>query len=90
MVFFLSMTVFALSLIFFLWLIFRSGKFQPRKKIKQTTKKIPRREKTPGISPLKSASDFPSGEQLRKNATELLKKNPEVVSRVIRKWLREK
>ena len=90
MTFFIFMAILALALIFALWLVFQPGKPRPRKKIKQTTKKIPRRKKTLGISPLKSASDFPSGEQLRKNATELLKKNPEVVSRVIRKWLREK
>ena len=88
MQFILLMTSFALALILILWLIFRSGKSRHSKKLKSRTKKIAQRKK--GNRTLKPEPISPTGEQLRDNATKLLKKNPEVVSQVIRQWLRDK
>ncbi len=84
----LFMIGFALALILILWLIFRLGKSRPSKKLKSPTKKISQRKK--GNRTLKPELVSPTGEQLRENAMKLLKKNPEVVSQVIRQWLRNK
>ena len=84
MTFFIFMSILALTLIFALWLIFRSVKPRPRKKIKQTTKKLP------ANSPAKPDPNQRRKVFKRQVATELLKRNPEIVSAVIRQWLREK
>jgi len=84
MTFFIFMSSLALTLIFVLWLIFRSVKTRPRKKNKQTTKKIP------ANSPAKPDPNQRRKVFKRQVATELLKRNPEIVSAVIRQWLREK
>jgi len=84
MAFILFMTCFALALILILWLIFRSGKSSPTKKIKSPPKKKSQKKKV-DTTPVS-----PTGEQLRDNAIKLLKKNPKVVSQVVRQWLREK
>ena len=84
MTFFIFMSILALTLIFVLWLIFRSVKPRLRKKIKQTTKKLP------ANSPAKPDPNQRRKVFKRQVATELLKRNPEIVSAVIRQWLREK
>ena len=84
MTFFIFMSILALTLIFVLWLIFRSVKPRPRKKFKQTTKKLP------ANSPAKPDPNQQRKVFKRQVATELLKRNPEIVSAVIRQWLREK
>ena len=84
MTFFIFMAILALALIFALWLVFQPGKPRPRKKIKQTTKKLP------ANSPAKPDPNQRRKVFKRQVATELLKRNPEIVSAVIRQWLREK
>lgn len=90
MAFILFMIGLALAVTLVLWLIFRSGKPRPTKK--PPTKKKPRRKKRPttGNTPFNPAQALENSEQLRKNAVELLKKNPQVISQVVRQWLREK
>jgi hypothetical protein len=92
MEFIIFMIVFAFVLTFIFWLIFRSGKSQPSKKTIHKTKKLPPRKKTPtpAIIPLNPKPVIPSLEFKKKVATELLKRNPEIVTAVIKKWLREK
>lgn len=87
MAFILFMTGFALILALILWLFFRQKKSRPSKKRKPSPKKIPQRKK--GGIDSKSAPTPVSSEEMRNNATELLKKNPEVVSQVVKQWLRD-
>lgn len=87
MAFFLFMVAFTCSLGFILWLIYRTKKPKVKKRTKLTSKKTPHAKKGNSQKP---EPTFPSDEQLRKNATELLKKNPEVVTYVVKQWLREK
>ena len=87
MEFILFMIGFAMVLVFILWMIFRPGKSKPAKKTKRKTKKtLP---KTTTNAALNSESDVPSDEVMKKVATEILKKNPEVVSHVVKQWLRK-
>jgi flagellar biosynthesis/type III secretory pathway M-ring protein FliF/YscJ len=91
MAFILFMISFALVLVFILWMIFRPGKPQPTKKTKRQAKKIPPKVKTPATenSPLNTEPEAPSDEFMKEVATELLKKNPQVVSHVVKQWLRK-
>ncbi len=81
MTFFIFMAILALALIFALWLVFQPGKPRPRKKIKQATKKIP---------PTKPDPNRRRKVFKKQVATELLKRNPDIVAAVIKQWLREK
>ena len=81
MTFFIFMAILALALIFALWLVFQPGKPRPRKKIKQATKKIP---------PTKPDPNHRRKVFKKQVATELLKRNPDIVAAVIKQWLREK
>ena len=63
---------------------FSIRKTAAKKKIKQTTKKLP------ANSPAKPDPNQRRKVFKRQVATELLKRNPEIVSAVIRQWLREK
>lgn len=82
MTFILFMIVLALFVILVFWLVFRPGSPQPAKKPKPSTKKVQRAiASKPAPLPV-------TGEQLRNNAMKLLKKNPEVVSKVVKQWLR--
>ena len=86
MTFFIFMAILALALIFALWLVFQLGKPRPRKKIKQATKKIPPTEPSPAKpDPNRRRKVFK-----KQVATELLKRNPDIVAAVIKQWLREK
>jgi flagellar biosynthesis/type III secretory pathway M-ring protein FliF/YscJ len=85
MTFLLFMTVFTLITIFILWMVFRSAKPKVIKKSKRPTKQITSKKTT-----VKPVSDYPNAEQKQKIITELMKKDPVVVSKVIKKWLREK
>ncbi|MBT3366772.1 MAG: hypothetical protein HN472_01400 [Nitrospina sp.] len=90
--FIIFMVVFALLLTLILWFIFRSGKNQPIKKLKKQTKKIPTKKKAslPASNPEKPKSVLSNEEVRRIIATELFKRNPEVVTHVVKQWLREK
>ncbi|MBT3921072.1 MAG: hypothetical protein HOF21_00695 [Nitrospina sp.] len=98
MKFILFMVAFALLLTFILWLIFRSEKPKPVKKTKKLAKKTSPRKNSPPktTSPVKTnnpidfEAEIPDEEMMKKVATELLKKNPEIVSYVVKQWLREK
>ncbi len=91
MAFILFMIGFALVLMLILWVIFRPKKSKPTKKIKSHAKKIPPNVKTQAIvkSPENTEPDIPSDEFMKEVATELLKKNPQVVSHVVKQWLRK-
>ena len=91
MAFTLFMIVFALILVLILWLLFRPGKPQPVKKAKRQMKKMQPKGKPPTTtnSPLNAESDVPSDDHMKEIATELLKKNPKIVSHVVKQWLRE-
>ena len=86
MTFFKFMGILALTLILIYWLVFRSNKSRRRKKIKQTTKKIPPTKP----SAVKPDPNLRRKEFKRQVATELLKRNPDIVAAVIKQWLREK
>jgi len=87
MTFFIFMIAFALLLTFILWLAFRpKKKTRPRKK--NRTAKTPK--KTPANSPLNTKPVVPSEGFKKKVATELFKRNPDIVAAVIKQWLREK
>ncbi|MBT5028158.1 MAG: hypothetical protein HOH38_04470 [Nitrospinaceae bacterium] len=85
MTFLQFMVIFTLVIVFAIWIIFRPT--QPKKKnIRPTRKALP--GKKPARKNIKKDA-FPNAEQKQKIATELLKRDPEVVSQVIKKWLRE-
>jgi len=90
MAFILFMIGFAMVLVLILWMIFRPRKSHP-KKTKSQAKKIPQKVKPQAIvkSPVKTEPDIPSDEFMKEVATELLKKNPQVVSHVVKQWLRK-
>lgn len=92
MEFILFMVGFAMVLVLILWMIFRPKKSQPAKKNKSQAKKLPPKVKTQAIakSPINTEPDVPSDEFMKEIATELLKKNPQVVSHVVKQWLRKK
>jgi len=80
------MGILVLLLISIFVVIFQPRKSRPRKKIKQKTKKLPATEPGPAK---------PDPNERRKRfkeqvATELLKRNPDIVAAVIKQWLREK
>ena len=89
MAFILFMIGFAMILTLIIWMIFRTGKPKPAKKTKQRAKKSSTKAKIATSKALKSEPDLPSDEDMKKIATELLKKNPEVVSHVVKQWLRK-
>jgi hypothetical protein len=70
---------------------FRPKKSQPAKKTKSQAKKIPPKVKTQAIvkSPINTEPDVPSDEFIKEGATELLKKNPQIVSHVLKQWLQK-
>lgn len=86
--FFLTILLAAVVLYTF-WVLFKSRKKTPPKKV------IRRKGKTkPAIknrTTEKSAKSLhPNSEQIRKEETEKMKKDPELVSRVLRYWLSQK
>jgi flagellar biosynthesis/type III secretory pathway M-ring protein FliF/YscJ len=85
MKFLLFMIVFTLITIFILWMVFRPAKPKALKKSKRPTKQIARKKTT-----AKPVPRYLSTEEKQKIVTTLLKKDPEVVSKVIKQWLREK
>jgi len=89
MAFTLFMIGFALVLVFILWMIFRPRKPQPAKKIKRQAQKIPPKVKTPAIENRPLNSGVQDDEYMKVVATELMKKNPEIVSHVVKQWLRK-
>ncbi len=72
-------------LLYIFWVLFKPEKKRPGKKVAR--KKIVRKNKTADKKP---AILLPNMQQIRRNTAEQMKKNPEIVSRVIRHWLREK
>ena len=92
MKFIIFMVVFAFLLTFMIWQIFKPGKPKPSKKPKRQTKKLPASKKVlPSAGkPLKPKPVLSNTEVRRIIATELFKRNPEVVTHVVKQWLREK
>ena len=86
------MVVFALFLAFSLWQVFKPGKRKPSKKLKRQTKKLPTSKKAlpPAGDPAKPKSVLSNAEVRRIIATELFKRNPDVVTHVVKQWLKEK
>ena len=72
-------------------MIFRPKKSKPTKKTKSQAKKLPPKLKKQAMvkSPIDTEPDAPSDEFMKVVATELLKKNPEIVSHVVKQWLRK-
>jgi hypothetical protein len=85
---FLILTL-AATVIYILWIVFKprknsSQKKPARKKIsKKNNPKLKRKEN-------KQQATLPSADQIRKEKTEQMKKDPEIIGRVIRYWLRER
>ncbi|MFT4579502.1 MAG: flagellar biosynthesis/type III secretory pathway M-ring protein FliF/YscJ [Nitrospinales bacterium] len=79
----------AATVIYIFWVLLKSFKKSPRKKParKQISKKI--HKKIKGKENKQQAS-LPSADQIRKEKTEKMKKDPELIGRVIRHWLRER
>jgi flagellar biosynthesis/type III secretory pathway M-ring protein FliF/YscJ len=86
MEFIIFMVIFALLLTSILWQIFKPGKPKRQKKKLPTSKKVP----PPASSPAKPKPVLSNEEVRRIIATELFKRNPEVVTQVVKQWLREK
>lgn len=89
MAFTLFMIGFALVLVFILWMIFRPRKPKPTKKAKRQAQKIPPKVKTPAIENSPLNSGVQDDEYMKVVAMELMKKNPEIVSHVVKQWLRK-
>ena len=89
MAFTLFMIGFALVLVFILWMIFRPRKPQPAKKTKRQAQKKPPKVKAPAIENSPLNSGVQDDEYMKVVATELMKKNPEIVSHVVKQWLRK-
>ena len=89
MAFFLFMIVFTMALIFLLWLAFRSKKPRTRKATEKK-KGISRKKKPPKKIIEEELSELPTEKELYVSATKLMKKNPVLVSQVIKRWLKEK
>lgn len=79
----------AATIIYIFWVLFKPRKKTSRKKPakKQISKKI--NPKLKGKENKQRAA-LPSAEQIRKEKTEQMKKDPELIGRVVRHWLREK
>jgi hypothetical protein len=85
MEFIIFMIVFAFVLTFILWQVIKPRK--PSKKPKRQTKKIPPAKK---ITPEKPKPVLSNSDVRRIIATELFKRNPEVVTQVVKQMLRKK
>jgi flagellar biosynthesis/type III secretory pathway M-ring protein FliF/YscJ len=92
MKFIIFMVVFALFLAFSLWQVFKPGKRKPAKKLKRQAKKLPPSKKVAASAsdPSKPKSVLSNAEVRRIIATELFKRNPDVVTHVVKQWLKEK
>jgi hypothetical protein len=85
---FLILTL-AATVIYILWII-----FNPRKKSSQkkpVRKKINKKNQ-PALKGKKNKQQatLPSPDQIRKEKTEQMKKDPELIGRVVRYWLKER
>ena len=81
MTFSIFMGILVLLLISIFWVAFKPRKPRPQKKIKQKTKKLPPAKPDPNVRRKRFKEQV---------ATELLKRNPDIVAAVIKQWLREK
>jgi hypothetical protein len=85
---FLILTL-AATVIYILWIIFKPRKNSSKKK--PVRKKI-NKKNHPDLKGKKSKQQtkLPSPDQIRKEKTEQMKKDPELIGRVVRYWLRER
>jgi hypothetical protein len=74
----------AATVIYIVWVLLK-----PRKK---TVRKQTRKKNHPKLKGKenKQQASLPTSDQIRKEKTEKMKKDPELIGRVIRHWLREK
>lgn len=75
--------LFAAVVLYILWVLFKPRKPVKKKIRKKTTPALKRKDK-------KEQATLRSADQTRKKRTEQMKKDPEIVSRVVRYWLNEK
>jgi flagellar biosynthesis/type III secretory pathway M-ring protein FliF/YscJ len=85
---FLILTL-AATVIYILWIVFKPRKNSSRKK--PARKKISKKDhpKLKGKENKQQAT-LPNADQIRKEKTEQMKKDPELIGRVVRHWLRER
>jgi flagellar biosynthesis/type III secretory pathway M-ring protein FliF/YscJ len=85
---FLILTL-AATVIYIFWVLLKPRKKSSRKK--PARKKISKKNhpKLKG-SENKQQASLPSADQIRKEKTEQMKKDPELIGRVVRHWLRER
>jgi flagellar biosynthesis/type III secretory pathway M-ring protein FliF/YscJ len=85
----LLILILAATIIYIFWIIFK-----PRKKSsqKKTTRKKISKKNHPKLKGKenKQQATLPSSDQIRKKKIEQMKKDPELIGRVIRYWLRER
>jgi hypothetical protein len=85
---FLILTL-AATVIYICWIILKPRKNSSQKK---STRKNISKKKHPKLKGKanKQQATLPSADQIRKKKTEQMKKDPELIGRVIRYWLRER
>ena len=79
----------AAIVIYIFWVLLNPRKRAP---LKKTTKKKISKKNQPALKGKKNKQQaaLPSADQIRKEKTEKMKKDPELIGRVVRYWLREK
>ena len=89
MAFTLLILAFAAIVIYIFWVLLNPRKKTSRKK---PAKKQISKKNNPALKGKKNKQQaaLPSADQIRKEKTEQMKKDPELIGRVIRYWLRER
>ena len=86
----MSFTFLILSLtavvVFILWFLFKSKNYQPKKKVRLKKKPTPKNK----VDSKKQEKIDLIYDQISRKKVEQIKKNPEVISQVVRIWLNEK
>lgn len=77
----------AATVLFIFWVLLK-----PRKKPspKKTARKQIRKKSHPKLKENKPQATLSSADQIRKEKTEQMKKDPELIGRVVKYWLRER
>jgi flagellar biosynthesis/type III secretory pathway M-ring protein FliF/YscJ len=89
MAFTLLILAFAAIVIYIFWVLLNPRKKTSRKK---PAKKQISKKNNPALKGKKNKQQaaLPSADQIRKEKTEQMKKDPELIGRVVRYWLRER
>jgi flagellar biosynthesis/type III secretory pathway M-ring protein FliF/YscJ len=77
----------AAIVIYIFWVLLNPRKKTSRKK---PAKKQISKKNRPELKGKKQQAALPSSDQIRKEKTEQMKKDPELIGRVVRYWLRER